>query len=54
MLRDEANKWEDENNSIIRVVKLMAKQMFEMAEYAKGRGSLRVCFKEDFEARFEA
>lgn len=41
ILHREADKWEDENNSIIKVVKLMAKQMFQMAEFSKGRGNLK-------------
>ena len=34
-LQQEADKWEDENNAIIRVAKTMATQMYEMSRYAR-------------------
>ena len=43
ILQAEAEKWEEENNSIIKVVKLMAHQMAQMADFEKGRGRLKVC-----------
>ena len=42
ILQAEADKWEEENNSIIKVAKLMADQMAQMAEFEKGRGRLKV------------
>ena len=44
-MQAEAEKWEEENNSIIKVAKLMADQMTQMADFHKGRNSrLKVCF----------
>ena len=42
ILHHEANQWEEENNAIVKVVKLMAKQMLQMAQFAEGRGELKV------------
>eukprot|EP00794_Sanderia_malayensis_P005196 gene5196-5851_t len=41
ILRREVEKWEEEGNSIITVVKQMSNQMLHMADYARGKGNLR-------------
>jgi hypothetical protein len=41
-LQDEADQWEEENNSIIQLAKKMAMQMMQMAQFARGRGDLQV------------
>ncbi|XP_072026985.1 uncharacterized protein [Amphiura filiformis] len=38
-LQQEADKWEDENNAIVRVAKTMASQMYEMSKYARRTAS---------------
>ena len=38
----ELEEWEEDGNSIITVVKKMTRQMLEMADYAKGKGELKV------------
>ena len=38
----ELEEWEEDENSIITVVKKMTTQMLDMAEYAKGKGELKV------------
>ena len=41
-LQQEADKWEDENNAIVRVAKTMATQMFEMSKYSRRTSSAEV------------
>ena len=41
-LQQETDKWEDENNAIIRVAKTMATQMHEMSRYARRTASAEV------------
>eukprot|EP00111_Clytia_hemisphaerica_P003096 TCONS_00008787-protein len=53
ILQAEAEKWEEENNSIIKVAKLMADQMTQMADFHKGRNS-RLKTKSDFVATAKA
>ncbi|XP_028412831.1 uncharacterized protein LOC114535726 isoform X1 [Dendronephthya gigantea] len=40
-LRDEADKWEDENNDFVRVAKSLSHHMFTLAEMAKKRSRLK-------------
>ena len=42
-LQQEAEKWEDDNNPIVRVAKEMSQQMYHMAEYTRGEGPIMVC-----------
>ncbi|CAH1257676.1 CTNNA1 [Branchiostoma lanceolatum] len=45
-LQQEVDKWEEENNTIIKVAKTMSQQMQQMAEYTRGHGKIRT--KEEF------
>lgn len=37
LLQEETDKWEEENNSIVKVAKEMAQQMLQIAKFARGR-----------------
>eukprot|EP00058_Branchiostoma_floridae_P022844 XP_002608334.1 hypothetical protein BRAFLDRAFT_91289 [Branchiostoma floridae] len=45
-LQQEVDKWEEENNTIVKVAKTMSQQMQQMAEYTRGHGKIRT--KEEF------
>ncbi|XP_006816421.1 uncharacterized protein LOC100368833 [Saccoglossus kowalevskii] len=40
VLQQEADRWEDENNAIVKVAKTMSGQMYDMADFSRGKGSL--------------
>jgi len=42
LLQEETDKWEEENNSIVKVAKEMAKQMLQIAKFARGRNRFQV------------
>ena len=42
LLQEETDKWEEENNSIVKVAKEMAQQMMEMAKFARRRNRVQV------------
>lgn len=41
LLQEETDKWEEENNSIVKVAKEMAQQMLQIAKFARGRNRLQ-------------
>lgn len=41
-LQEVANEFQEEENVIIAVAKKMSQQMFQMAEFSRGRGELQV------------
>lgn len=41
LLQEETDKWEEENNSIVKVAKEMALQMLQIAKFARGRNRLQ-------------
>ncbi|XP_048584760.1 uncharacterized protein LOC116618752 isoform X2 [Nematostella vectensis] len=41
ILQDEAEQWDEENNSIVQVAKMMAQQMLQIARLARQRGRLQ-------------
>lgn len=42
LLQEETDKWEEENNSIVKVAKEMAQQMMQMAKFARRRNRVQV------------
>ena len=42
LLQEETDKWEEENNSIVKVAKEMAQQMLHIAKLARGRNRIQV------------
>lgn len=42
LLQEVANEFQEEENVIIAVAKKMSQQMFQMAEFSRGRGELQV------------
>lgn len=41
LLQEETDKWEEENNSIVKVAKEMAQQMMQMAKFARRRNRVQ-------------
>lgn len=42
LLQEETDKWEEENNSIVKVAKEMAQQLLQIAKFARGRNRFQV------------
>ncbi|XP_070540271.1 uncharacterized protein [Ptychodera flava] len=40
VLQQETDRWEDDNNAIVKVAKTMSAQMYDMADFTRGQGSL--------------